>query len=104
MEVQFKRTPSYSKLNGQKISPKEFTLNRKQGFSVPMDDWMRKAPVNELLDGLPKDIFNQRFIEKLINGQNRGRTNGARLFSLLMLNLSNRYTKAFLVIMFCKSL
>ena len=60
-----------------------------------MDDWMRKAPVNELLDGLPKDIFNQRFIEKLINGQNRGRTNGARLFSLLMLNLSNRYTKAF---------
>ena len=71
--------------------PKGFELNRKQGFSVPMDDWIRGAPMDQLIEETPGDIFNINFIKDLVVGQRRGRTNGARLFALMMLNLSNNY-------------
>jgi asparagine synthase (glutamine-hydrolysing) len=102
VEFAFSRIPSEWKCNlnerrrvqnlmAIKYLPKEFELNRKQGFSVPMDAWIRDAPMDQLIEEIPRDIFNVNFIKDLVVGQRRGRTNGARLFALMMLNLSSIY-------------
>jgi len=99
IEFAFSRIPSEWKCNlterrrvqnlmAKKYLPKDFELNRKQGFSVPMDAWMREAPMDQLIEEISPDIFNVNFIKDLVVGQRRGRTNGARLFALMMLNLS----------------
>jgi asparagine synthase (glutamine-hydrolysing) len=69
--------------------PKNFALDRKQGFSVPMDDWIRNSNLDQLIEELPKDIFNLDFVKKLISGHGLGRANGARIFALIMLNISS---------------
>jgi len=102
VEFAFSRIPSKWKCNlnerrrlqnlmAKKHLPKEFELNRKQGFSIPMDAWMREAPLDRLIEEIPQDIFNLNFVKELVTGQSRGRTNGARLFALMMLNLSAIY-------------
>ena len=65
--------------------PNGFEINRKQGFSIPMDEWLRNTQLDCLIELLPKDIFNISYIRELITGHRRGCTNGARLFALLML-------------------
>ncbi|NCC36945.1 MAG: hypothetical protein EOM24_33780 [Chloroflexia bacterium] len=67
--------------------PEGFELNRKQGFTVPMDGWMRGSQVQERLTELPKDQINSAEVERLLLVQVRGRTNSARLFGLAMLNI-----------------
>lgn len=68
--------------------PPGFELNRKQGFSVPMDDWMRGTCLPTRLTGRVKHLFSAKEVHALMEGQQRGRANGARLFALLTLNIS----------------
>ena len=75
-------------LMAHRYLPKKFVLNRKQGFSVPMDAWMKGSDMEVYLGGLPRNLFNHKMIESLVAGQKKGRTNGARLFGLIMLALS----------------
>lgn len=72
-------------LMAKKYLPKNFELKRKQGFSIPMDEWMRKGNIRERLVGLSLDYINGKEVNKLVTGLFSGRTNGARLFALLML-------------------
>ena len=72
-------------LMAKKYLPSGFEINRKQGFSIPMDEWLRNTQLDCLIELLPKDIFNVSYVKELIIGHRRGRTNGARLFALLML-------------------
>ena len=69
--------------------PAGFELNRKQGFSVPMDAWMRDVKEERVVPEKYMNFFNINAIRALLNGQRRGRTNGARLFALMMLKASN---------------
>jgi asparagine synthase (glutamine-hydrolysing) len=67
--------------------PGSLDLNRKQGFSVPLGDWLRDLGTTDLrlrLEGLP-DIINQGFVDEQIRGHMKGRENGSRLFALVML-------------------
>lgn len=73
-------------LMAKKYLPKNFTLNRKQGLSIPIDQWMQTAEIQEQLTDLPRDLINHTEVIKLCQGQLRNRTNGARLFALLMLD------------------
>ena len=73
-------------LMAKKYLPKDFVLNRKQGFSIPLNNWMKKISLDEVFSCDYKNYFNEHFIEMLINGQSKGKTNGSRLFCLLMLN------------------
>ena len=102
IEFAFNKIPSSWKCNlkqrrriqnlmAKKYLPNEFELNRKQGFSVPMDEWIRNTNTDQFLDEIPKSIFNVDFVYDLCVGQKKGRTNGARIFALMMLNLSNIY-------------
>ena len=76
-------------LMAKKHLPKEFELNRKQGFSIPMDNWLRAGNISEKLSMLPSGLINSNAVTELVTGLNRGRSNGARLFCLIMLALSN---------------
>ena len=69
--------------------PEGFELNRKQGFSVPMDEWMRDVKEERVVPEKHMNFFNINAIRDLPNGQRRDRTNGARLFALMMLKASN---------------
>lgn len=70
-----------------------FELNRKQGFSVPMDEWMRGVSEDYMLTNMPNHILDANFITRLIAGQLRGRKNGARLFALKMLSEFGKLSK-----------
>ena len=37
-----------SKFNGKKFFTKEFEINRKQGFSVPMDAWIKDISIDKI--------------------------------------------------------
>ncbi len=74
----------------QRILPPDFALNRKQGFSIPLDSWLRsgafKSVFHDVLlsSGSP---FDRRFLQSLLDGQQQGRNNGERLFALVMFEL-----------------
>jgi asparagine synthase (glutamine-hydrolysing) len=72
--------------------PRELDIDRKQGFSIPMDEWLRSEGEDGLrqrLHHLP-DCIEKAEVERLIIGHLRGRANGARLFSLIMLAIAFR--------------
>jgi asparagine synthase (glutamine-hydrolysing) len=72
--------------------PKNINFDRKQGFSVPINDWLRRDNERVLMDkmqGLP-EIINMDFVRTLIKGHINGKNNGGRLFSLMMLAASLR--------------
>jgi asparagine synthase (glutamine-hydrolysing) len=101
VEFAFGRIPSEWKVKGretrrvQKILasrwlPPELDVRRKQGFSIPLNEWMRNSGGGELRrvrDWLPKCI-NQDEVDGLLAGHAKGRANGGRLFALLMLAIA----------------
>lgn len=101
IEFAFGRIPSRWKVDGaetrrvQKILarrwlPPDLDIKRKQGFSIPMDAWLRQAPASwhdGWLGRLPSTI-NRDIGTGLMNGLYKGRANGARLFALAMLGLA----------------
>jgi asparagine synthase (glutamine-hydrolysing) len=101
VEFAFGRIPSTWKVKGretrrvQKILasrwlPPELDVQRKQGFSIPLNEWMRNSgggEVRRVRDWLPKCI-NQDEVDSLLAGHAKGRANGGRLFSLLMLAIA----------------
>lgn len=76
-------------LMAKKYLPQDFELNRKQGFSIPMDEWLRKEDIFGRLVGL-YEFVNEKELQKLVKGQNSGRANGSRLFALMMLAISHK--------------
>lgn len=77
----------------QRLLPAEFDLKRKQGFSVPMRLWMRGEWgrfMFSVLREIPPDLFAKDYMESLIRGQQRGRSNGEVLFALTMFELWRR--------------
>lgn len=101
VEFAFGRIPSVWKVKGretrrvQKILasrwlPPELDVQRKQGFSIPLNEWMRNSGGGELRrvrDWLPSCI-NQDEVDGLLAGHAKGRANGGRLFALLMLAIA----------------
>jgi asparagine synthase (glutamine-hydrolysing) len=104
IEFAFKKIPSHLKVTSKnkkillknlthKFLPVDFDNNRKQGFSIPINDWLKKGKFrdffyNVLLD--PQTIFDKATVEKLLKYQDMGFNNGERLFSLLMFELWRR--------------
>jgi asparagine synthase (glutamine-hydrolysing) len=73
-----------------RVLPAGFDQQRKQGFSIPLTEWLRKGPFRELFwDTLTsKDcLFDRRAIIDLFKLQDRGFDNGERLFTLVQLQL-----------------
>ena len=82
-----------------RVLPKEFDQDRKQGFSIPINDWLKKGTLRDFFHDILLDsetIFDQRTVNSLLKGQDRGRNNGERLFALLMFELWKREFKVLL--------
>jgi asparagine synthase (glutamine-hydrolysing) len=76
-----------------RLLPPDLDLTRKQGFSLPLGEWFRGpwgAFFDEVLSGIPRELFDQRVIQSLLAGQRRGLRNAHRLFALTMFELWRR--------------
>ena len=77
----------------KRVLPSAFDLNRKQGFSIPLASWLKGewgVFMREVLDDADRRLFDPRVIRSLLDGQQRGFSNTARLFSLTMFELWRR--------------
>lgn len=106
IEFCFGRVPSHWKVKKQesrrlqrilarKWLPRDLDINRKQGFSIPINEWLRsegEKGLMERLEDLPPEIRRDE-VQSLVRGHLAGRANGGRLFALAMLSLSIRNSR-----------
>ena len=104
IEFAFNKVPSNLKANSTqkkillkrlsyKLLPKDFDRARKQGFKIPLNDWLKQGKYrdfffNVLLDS--NTIFDKKIVLKLFKYQDLGMNNGERLFALVMFELWRR--------------
>ena len=82
-----------SKELSKKILPKSFDLKRKQGFSMPLSDLLKKGKWRVFFEEILLDsecIFNKEAVNNLFLGIDFGMNNGERLFSLVIFELWKR--------------
>ena len=91
---QLKATPTEKKILlkrlAQRVLPPEFDLHRKQGFSIPLDKWLKSGPFQDLFNSVLFDsscMFGQRALHGLLRGQARGCSNSERMFALVLFEL-----------------
>ncbi len=101
IEFAFGQVPSHLKATVSKrkillkrlaarVLPPEFDSQRKQGFSIPLAEWLKAGPFRELFwDTLSSRdcLFDTSTVHSLLKGQDQGRSNGERLFSLVQFEL-----------------
>lgn len=104
IEFAFSKVPSHLKATPQdkkillkrltaRVLPPEFDRQRKQGFSIPLAEWLKTGPFRNLFREVLLDsesLFDQRTVHGLLKGQERGRSNGERLFALVLFELWRR--------------
>lgn len=76
-----------------RLLPPEFDRQRKQGFAIPLAEWLKGGPFRALFNEVLRDphcIFDARTVDGLLRGQDRGRNNGERLFALVLFELWRR--------------
>lgn len=103
IDFAFRKVPSHLKATKEnkkillkmickKVLPAELDFERKQGFSIPLATWLSsKGEWNtyfkEILFDSDNFFFNKRYIEKLFAGQQKGRSNSERIYSLVVFEL-----------------
>ena len=68
-------------------------MNRKQGFSIPINDWLKEGSFRDFFYNILLDrqtIFDKQSIQELLKAQDKGLNNGERLFALVMFELWRR--------------
>lgn len=73
-----------------KVLPPEFDRQRKQGFSIPMAEWLKSGPFRSLFHDVLRDpqcSFDAPTVDSLLRGQDMGCNNGERLFALVLFEL-----------------
>ncbi|EKO3462203.1 asparagine synthase (glutamine-hydrolyzing) [Vibrio fluvialis] len=98
VESAFSRIPSkykadqyshrYIQKNILKLFFPEYEFSRKQGFSIDINAIAKTSGFKEVVYSLPTSLINFGVIDSLYDGLYKGRSNGARLFSLYMLSVS----------------
>ncbi len=75
----------------RRLLPPDADFTRKQGFSIPIDAWMRadgERLFERWMPYLPEAVC-RRELRRLLAGLRRGRANGARLYALLVLAIAH---------------
>lgn len=92
-----KATPDRRKIFLKKLAakllPPEFDQQRKQGFSVPLASWLKIEPWRNYFHDVLLDeqcLFDKKATSRLLHGQDQGRNNSERLFSLVLFELWRR--------------
>ena len=77
----------------QKKLPESFDFKRKQGFSIPLGEWLKKGSFRDLFYDVLTDsgsMFDIGSVNSILKGQDKGLRNTERLFSLVMFELWRR--------------
>jgi asparagine synthase (glutamine-hydrolysing) len=77
----------------ERVLPRGFDHQRKQGFSIPLAHWLQKGPWATMLSDvlLSSDtVFDRKTVRGLLDGQHRGLDNSERLFALTLFELWRR--------------
>ncbi|MBU3543962.1 asparagine synthase (glutamine-hydrolyzing) [Polynucleobacter sp. MWH-Mekk-B1] len=77
----------------ERLLPSEFDRQRKQGFSIPLAEWLKTGPFRTLFYEVlcdPQCIFDKATVEELLRNQDKGYSNGERLFALVLFELWRR--------------
>lgn len=78
----------------RRVLPPEFDQQRKQGFSIPLAQWLQSGPwkafFRDTLLGSDSTFFGHRAVSALLAGQAKGRLNSERLFALVLFELWRR--------------
>ena len=77
----------------KRLLPKAFDHQRKQGFAIPLAEWLKAGSYQKLFYDILLDDncpFDQKTIRSLLRGQIKGRNNGERLFLLVLFELWRR--------------
>lgn len=104
VEFAFSKVPTYLKTSNndrkillkelaRRVLPPEFDFVRKQGFSVPMTEWLSAGPWRDLFHEVlldPETVFSRSAVVSLLRGQSRGLRNNERLFALVLFELWRR--------------
>lgn len=104
IEFAFGKVPSHLKATVQdkkillkrlaaRMLPPEFDRQRKQGFSIPLGEWLKGGPFRALFNEVLRDSqcgFDAHTVDSLLRGQDKGRSNGERLFALVLFELWRR--------------
>jgi asparagine synthase (glutamine-hydrolysing) len=82
------------RLTARVLSP-EFDRQRKQGFSIPLGEWLKFGAFRSLFNEVLRDpecSFDAGIVDSLLRGQDQGqgRRNGERLFALVLFELWRR--------------
>lgn len=99
IEFAFSEVRSDFKLNNQGLKlilkdllkkrlPIDFEMNRKQGFSIPLNNWIANKWHSEFIDEISdlKSIFNKEYILKMCDNVKNGYSNSSKLFAIIILN------------------
>lgn len=77
-----------------RLLPVEFDQHRKQGFSIPLNAWLKTGPwrkyFSDVLLSSDNQLFGHKFVSKLLDGEARGLVNSERLFALVFFELWRR--------------
>jgi asparagine synthase (glutamine-hydrolysing) len=82
-----------------RVLPAGFDRHRKQGFSIPLAEWLRKGPFRELFfDTLTSAdcLFDRDVVNKLFKLHDRGFDNSERLFALVQIELWRKHYGSYL--------
>jgi asparagine synthase (glutamine-hydrolysing) len=104
IEFAFGKVPGYLKATfGEKkvllkrlterLLPAEFDRQRKQGFSIPLAEWLKTGPFRTMFYEVlsdPQCIFDKSTVEGLLRDQDKGFGNSERLFALVLFELWRR--------------
>jgi asparagine synthase (glutamine-hydrolysing) len=92
-----KATPTEKKILLKRLTarllPTEFDQQRKQGFSIPLGEWLKGGAFGLLFNEVLRDpqcSFDADTVDSLLRGQAKGRSNGERLFALVLFELWRR--------------
>lgn len=90
LKIYNNETRKIQRILGKRILPNNLDINRKQGFSIPMDTWLREDKCKTVMDYMQylPSVINKDEVRSLIKGHMMGRANGSRLYSLIMLAIA----------------
>ena len=105
VEFAFGRVPSHLRATAStrkvllkkltsRLLPTGFDQNRKQGFSIPLTEWLKDGPWRRFFHDVLLDsdnrLFSQSVVHELLAEQGKGLENSERLFALVMFELWRR--------------
>ena len=90
LKVSLNKQKTFLKHISKEILPKDFNYSRKQGFSIPLNDWLRDPSLKDLIHSAlnaENSIFERKSINEILNNQDNGYSNSVNVFALSMFQL-----------------